>query len=52
MRFVLESGKFLSATGFKILGSDTAELEEVDSDTLKKNDGVLTFSLTWERGAR
>jgi len=50
MRFVLESGKFLSATGFTMVGSDTAELEEVDSDTIEKNGGLLTFSLMWERG--
>ena len=52
LRVMLESGKFLSATGFKITSSDTAELEEMDSDTIKKGNGVLTFSLTWERGAR
>jgi len=52
LRVMLESGKFLSATGFKITSSDTAELEEMDSDTIKKGNGVLTFSLTWERGMR
>jgi len=46
----LESGKFLWATGFTMVGSDTAELEEVDSDTIEKNGGLLTFSLMWERG--
>jgi hypothetical protein len=52
LRIVLESGKFLSATGFKITGPNTAELEETDSDSIKQGSGVLTFSLTWERGAR
>jgi len=52
LRVMLESGKFLSATGFKITSSDTAELEEMDSDTIKKGNGVLTFSLTWERKMR
>ena len=52
LRIVIESGTFVSATGFKTLGPDTVELEDVDSDTIKKNDGVLTFSLTWKREAR
>ena len=49
VRIILESGKFLSATGFKMVASDAVELEEVDNDTVKKNNGVVTFSLTWTK---
>jgi hypothetical protein len=51
LRIMLESGKFLSATGFKILSTDSVELEEITGETVKNNNGVLTFSLTWERKA-
>jgi len=46
LRVMLESGTFLSATGFTIVGSDTAEAEDGDSGTSKKNDGVIVFWLT------
>ncbi|MCX6538917.1 MAG: hypothetical protein NT151_08290 [Acidobacteria bacterium] len=49
LRVMLESGKFLSAAGFKILSADSVESEEVADDTIKKNDGVLVFSLTWKK---
>ena len=51
LRIMLESGKFLSATGFKILSADSVELEEPTDETIKNSNGVLTFSLTWERKA-
>ena len=52
LRIMLESGKFVSATGFTLAGSDTAEVRDIDSDTITKNGGVVTLSLTWERMAR
>jgi hypothetical protein len=52
IRITLESGKFVSVTGFKILSPNSVELDEnVSEETIKANGGVLTFSLTWERKA-
>jgi hypothetical protein len=51
LRIMLESGKFVSATGFTIVSADTVELEDIVEDTVRANNGVVTFSLTWERKA-
>jgi hypothetical protein len=49
LQVMLESGKFLSATGFKILSADRVELEDIHDDTIKADNGVLTFLLTWKQ---
>jgi len=49
LRIMLESGTFVSATGFTITNSDTAEVQDIDSDTIKKNEGWVVFSLTWKK---
>lgn len=49
LRIMLESGTFESATGFTLVGKDTAELANIDSDTIKKGNGVVVLSLTWKR---
>jgi len=49
LRLVLESGTFESATGFTLVGKNTAELADINSDTIKKTSGVVVLSLTWKK---
>ena len=49
---VLESGRFTNAVGFKTLAPDRVTLDEMSSETIKKNDGWAVVSLTWDRSVR
>jgi len=49
LRIMLESGTFVSAAGFTITKSDTAELQDIDSDTIRTDDGWVVLSLVWRK---
>ena len=52
LEVVLESGAFTNAVGFKKVASDKMVLDDVSSDTIKKNGGWVIVSLTWDGEAR
>jgi hypothetical protein len=47
---ILQRGSFTKAVGFTLKGTDTATLpdEEISSETLRSNNGLLTLSLSWK----